>query len=51
MEYVRLTCYHKALDIYSKLIDENREWFDILIFCDTICVLDGQIVEKPSDIK
>ena len=26
-------------------------WFDILIFCDTVCVLDGKIIEKPRDIE
>jgi len=28
---------------------DKKEW-DIIIFADTICVLDGKIIEKPVKI-
>ncbi|MFH4982957.1 hypothetical protein AB6A40_009666 [Gnathostoma spinigerum] len=46
VEFVEKTAEKKALDVRSMMINED---YDVIIGCDTVVVLDNEIIGKPSD--
>jgi len=47
-DYVKDTCYGKVKSVRDKLKETGKE-FDVIICADTICEMDGQIIEKPAN--
>uniref|UniRef100_A0AC34PXT0 Maf-like protein n=1 Tax=Panagrolaimus sp. JU765 TaxID=591449 RepID=A0AC34PXT0_9BILA len=48
VEFVEETAVGKALQV-SDLLKQNKTEFDVIIACDTVVVVDDEIIGKPED--
>ncbi|CAD8153454.1 unnamed protein product [Paramecium octaurelia] len=47
LTYVQKTCEGKVINLLETFKQNNQQW-DICIFADTVCEINGKIIEKPN---